>query len=106
MLRPTRRSLISLVAVLALTVPCGSCATVVGTLFSPVTGGVDLVKRNVKRDEWYLVVPVFLGGMLAGPFVAIYNGINHDVTVFRNFRVYWAEFDQVFRPFEMLERQS
>ena len=48
----------------------------------------------------------FLGGMIAGPFVALYNGVNHDVTVFRNFRVYWAEFNQVFRPFEMLDRQS
>ena len=100
-----RRFVLSLVAVLALALPSGGCATIVGTLFSPITGGVDLVRLNVDRDEWYLVLPVFIGGMIAGPFVALYNGVNHDVTVFKNFRVYWKEFDQVFRPFEMLDRQ-
>ncbi len=106
MIRMFSRASIALAALLVLALPCGGCATIVGTVFSPVTGGVDLVKLNVKRDQWYLVVPVFLGGMIAGPFVALYNGVNYDPTVFRNFRVYWNEFNQVLRPFEMLDRQG
>lgn len=82
--------------------PLGGCATIAGTSVSPVTGGVDLIKRTLSRDQWYWVVPVFLGGAVAGPFVAIYNGVNYDVEVFHGFERYWFTFDRVFRPFELV----
>ena len=78
------------------------CATIIGTAFSPVTGGVDLVVETQSRRTWYLWLPTFVGGAVAGPFVAIYNGIGYDADIFDSFNRYWGDFDKVFRPFEMI----
>ena len=95
-----RRSLCA--ALLAGTLPLSGCATILGTAVSPFTGGVDLCRETLTKKEWYWAPFVFLGGVAAGPFVALYNGINYDVTVFKNFGAYWYEFDEIFRPFHML----
>ena len=79
-----------------------SCATILGTAVSPITGGVDLVMETVDTDEWYLAPPAFIGGAIAGPFVAFYNGLQHDARIFKNFDRYWMDFDEIFRPFEYL----
>jgi hypothetical protein len=47
----------------------------------------------------------FLGGAISGPFVALYNGVSYDVTVFRNFGAYWYGFGDVFRPFHMISKK-
>ena len=47
---------------------------------------------------------MFLGGAIGGPFVAFYNGVNHDASVFKSLGRYWNEFGEVFRPYEMVRR--
>ena len=88
--------------VLAAALPLGGCATIAGTLVSPITGGVDLCRES--KCQWYAAPFVFVGGALAGPFVAFYNGVNYDPSVFRNMGAYWHGFDEVFRPFHMISR--
>lgn len=83
-----------------------SCATVVGTAVSPITGGVDLVRLEVDQDNLGLTPLYFIGGVIGGPFVAFYNGVNFDATYWgRNFDEGFEyqdrEFDRVFRPFEL-----
>lgn len=95
-------SRVGLLLLLALLLPAGGCATIAGTAASPVTGGVDLVKQGLRPTQWPLAPFVFLGGVIAGPFVAMYNGVNHDASVFHDFGEYWDEFPEVFRPFEMV----
>jgi hypothetical protein len=102
-MRPSPRHLLgSLALVLALCLPQQSCATIAGTAVSPITGGVDLCLVSLKSHQWYFVPPVFLAGAIAGPFVAFFNGVNYDPTVFKSFNGYWYGFDQVFRPFRMI----
>jgi hypothetical protein len=91
-------------ALLALCLPFGACATIAGTAFSPITGGVDLCREGLQPHQWYWMPFTFIGGAIAGPFVAIYNGVNYDPTVFRNFGAYWYGFDEVFRPFHMVRK--
>src|SRR5262245_17933402 len=90
-------------ALLALAPTTSGCATILGTAVSPITGGVDLCRVSLK-NEWYFVPFVFVGGAVAGPFVALYNGVNRDATIFRSFQLYWPKFDDIFRPFELLMR--
>jgi hypothetical protein len=78
------------------------CATIAGTIVSPITGGVDLCREALHPSEWYWMPFVFVGGALAGPLVAVYNGVGYDASIFRNFGAYWHGFDQVFRPFHMV----
>jgi hypothetical protein len=85
----------------------GGCATVVGTAVSPITGGVDLTRQflNDAQTKWLWATPfVFVGGAVSGPFVAFFNGVNHDPTVFRSFNRYWSDFGEIFRPFEMVRK--
>ncbi len=96
------RNLALLASLALLSVGSGGCATIAGTAVSPITGGVDLVKQGLRSTQWPLAPFVFVGGMVAGPFVALYNGINHDASVFNDFGEYWEEFPEVFRPFEMV----
>jgi len=92
-------------ALLLLTsLPLGGCATVIGIAVSPITGGVDLCREALEPQQWYWMPFVFIGGAVAGPFVAFYNGVNYDPTVFRNFNRYWRDFPDIFRPFKMIER--
>jgi hypothetical protein len=79
-----------------------SCATIVGTAVSPITGGVDLCREALRPNEWYWIPFVFVGGAIAGPFVAFYNGVNYDPSVFKGFSSYWYGFDDIFRPFKMV----
>lgn len=88
---------------LAAALSLGGCATIAGTLVSPITGGVDLCRESQCR--WYAAPFVFLGGALAGPFVAFYNGVNYDPSVFRNYGAYWHGFEDVFRPFHMISKR-
>ena len=81
-----------------------SCATIAGTAVSPITGGVDLCREALRADQWYLTPVVFVGGAVAGPFVAFYNGVVYDPTVFRHFGNYWNGFGDVFRPFRMVKQ--
>jgi hypothetical protein len=81
-----------------------SCATIVGTAVSPLTGGVDLCRESLQPKQWYWMPFVWIGGTIAGPLVAFYNGVNYDPTVFRNFDAYWYGFDEIFRPFHMLAK--
>ena len=92
--------------VLTATLPSG-CATIVGTAVSPITGGVDLTRIFVEeggKERLWAVPFVFIGGVIGGPFVAFFNGVNHDVSIFRSWGRYWNEFGDVFRPFEMIKR--
>jgi hypothetical protein len=90
------------VALLTTSLSFSSCATIVGTLVSPITGGVDLCRESLRPHEWYWIPFVFVGGVVAGPFVAFYNGVNFDPQVFRSFTGYWNRFDDIFRPFKMV----
>lgn len=94
----------SLAALLVAACMSTSCATIVGTAVSPITGGVDLCREAVPPKRWYFMPFVFLGGAVAGPFVAFYNGVCYDPTVFRNLGAYWYGFDDVFRPFHMIQK--
>ena len=96
------RSAAAALLLLAVLLPSTGCSTIAGTAVSPVTGGVDLTRNVLDRDNWYLAPVTFIGGAIAGPFVALYNGVNYDSKVFRDFNRYWREFDDVFRPFEMI----
>ena len=96
------RNLALLLSFALLPVGSSGCATIAGTAVSPITGGVDLVKQGLRTTQWPLAPFVFVGGMIAGPFVALYNGINHDASVFQGFGEYWHDFPEVFRPFEMV----
>ena len=93
---------VSLASLLALVAPLGGCATILGTAVSPITGGVDLCREALRPHQWYWMPFTFIGGAIAGPFVAFYNGINYDPRFFRNAGAYWNSFDDVFRPFEMV----
>ena len=93
---------LTLTGLLCTAAPLGGCATILGTAVSPFMGGVDLVREAQLDDEWYFVPFVFLGGAIAGPFVAIYNGVGHDASIFKGFRLYWLRFDRIFRPFHMI----
>lgn len=87
---------------LALLLPTPSCATIVGTAASPITGGVDLCMVSLRPSQWYWTPFVFIGGAVAGPFVAVYNGLNYDAQVFKSFTEYWYDFHKVFQPYRML----
>jgi hypothetical protein len=100
----SRRSSFALFALLALSLPLGSCATIAGTAVSPITGGVDLCREGVPKNQWYWMPFAFVGGAVAGPVVALYNGVAYDTSVFRNFGAYWHGFDGVFRPFHMISK--
>ena len=102
MRQPRLRVLPAAILLLACLTPLNSCATVLGTVASPITGGVDMARRYVWRGNWAAAPIYFVGGMIAGPFVAFYNGASYDASVFSNFSGYWSGFDQVFRPFEMV----
>jgi len=99
-----RTSRCLLVAAALSTLSLGSCATIVGTAMSPLTGGVDLCRESLQPKQWWAAPFVWIGGTLAGPFVAFYNGVNYDPTVFRNMSAYWYGFGDIFRPFHMLQR--
>jgi hypothetical protein len=88
---------------LAAALASGGCATIAGTLVSPITGGVDLCRES--QCTWYAAPFVFLGGAVAGPFVAFYNGVSYDMSVFRNMGAYWHGFEDVFRPFHMISKR-
>lgn len=104
------RKLVLAAALAGAAAPAGGCATIAGTAVSPITGGVDLTRLYLDpgwyggAGAWGWSPFVFLGGMVAGPFVALYNGIQHDVSIFRSWPRYWRDFDMVFRPFEMIGR--
>ncbi|MCC6782972.1 MAG: hypothetical protein IT457_09020 [Planctomycetes bacterium] len=92
---------------LAAVLPLTGCATILGTAVSPITGGVDLTRSFVsdaEKSRLWAVPFVFLGGAIGGPFVAFYNGVNHDASVFKSLGRYWNEFGEVFRPYEMVRR--
>ena len=100
--RPSR-CLLALLAAASLSF--GSCATIAGTAVSPITGGVDLCREGVQPHQWYWMPFAFVGGAVAGPFIAIYNGLSYDPSVFRNFGAYWNNFEDVFRPFHMIKKR-
>ena len=58
------RTIRSLVLLAGLTATTG-CATIAGTAFSPITGGVDLVVQTQSQKTWPLWIPVFVGGAVA-----------------------------------------
>jgi hypothetical protein len=95
--------------VLAVPLATSSCATIAGTAVSPITGGVNLSERYLddpdRRSQWYWVPFVFLGGVVSGPFVALYNGIRHDVSIFNGWHRYWRDFGDVFAPFDMVNKR-
>lgn len=99
------RSSMFAVALLA-ALPLGSCATIAGTAVSPITGGVDLCRRALRGDQWMWTPFVFVGGAVAGPFVAIYNGLGKDADLFCGWREYWNTFGEVFRPFQMIRTRQ
>ena len=95
-----RNNLCSLALLFFLAVPTASCATILGTAVSPITGGVDLAMQ--KYDGKAYMQPVwFIAGMVAGPFQAFYNGVNYDASIFQSFSRYWTGFDAIFRPFRL-----
>ncbi|MDF1799456.1 MAG: hypothetical protein P1V81_09795 [Planctomycetota bacterium] len=103
MLRTTSRRHL-LLAATVLAALGSSCATVAGTVASPLTGGVDAIVQGYDDDEMFMAPLLFLGGTLGAPFVAFYNGINYDAAGLGKGALYWDDFDQVFRPYEMLSK--
>lgn len=99
-----------LAAVLLPAASTGGCATILGTAVSPFTGGIDLNRQYYKtpsnRSHWYWAPFIFIGGAVAGPFVALYNGVKHDVSIFRGWYPYWRDFGDIFEPFEMINRRG
>lgn len=94
---------VGLALLLSVPAPLGGCATIAGTAVSPITGGVDLCVESLRPNQWYFAPFVFVGGAIAGPFVAFYNGVNYDPKVLTEpFGMYWRGFSQVFRPWRML----
>jgi hypothetical protein len=94
----------SLAALLIVLSP--GCATVAGTAVSPITGGVDLTRYHVDSGGSRLWVPfVFIGGAVGGPFAALWNGIAHDLSM-GHLSPYWRDFPEIFRPFEMIDRNG
>ncbi len=91
-----------LVAALGLAFSTSSCATVAGTAVSPLTGAVDAVVMAYDENVWPLTPVIFVGGTIAAPFVAFYNGINYDAANISNNDTYWRGFGRVFRPYEMV----
>ena len=99
--RPGTRRLCGLALTLLLLAPTTGCATIIGTAVSPITGGVDLALQQYSSSRWYFTPAHFLGGMIAGPFKAFYNGVNYDASIFKSFTAYWRDFDSMFRPFRL-----
>ncbi|MCA8966374.1 MAG: hypothetical protein H6835_20500 [Planctomycetes bacterium] len=94
---------VTLLGLLAASSSLGGCATIAGTAVSPITGGVDLCVVSLRPSEWYYTPFVFLGGAIAGPFVAFYNGINYDPIIFTDKSdKYWEGFPAVFKPWRMV----
>ena len=94
---------LALCGLLAVSAPLGGCSTVAGTAVSPITGGVDLCVEALRPGQWYYAPFVFVGGAVAGPFVAFYNGVNYDASALNvSLHAYWAGFSKVFRPWGMV----
>lgn len=100
-MRAIRTKLCSLALLFFLAVPTTSCATILGTAVSPITGGVDLAMQQYNSGKVYLTPLWFIGGAVAGPFKAFYNGVNYDASIFKSFNSYWQDFDSIFRPFRL-----
>ncbi len=101
-MKPTLRHL-ALLGILSTSAPLSGCATIAGTAVSPITGGVDLCMEALRTDQWMWAPFVFVGGAIAGPFVAFYNGVNYDAHVFTSTQgSYWEGFPQVFKPWNMI----
>lgn len=102
MMRGAVRRLV-LIGLVAAGASLGGCATVAGTVASPLTGGVDLCVQALRPHQWYLVPFTFIGGTIGGPFVAFYNGINYDATLTTNQNDdYWESFPMIFKPWGMI----
>jgi hypothetical protein len=95
---------VAAIALFAVLATFSSCATIVGTVASPFTAGIDLCKESLTPRQWYWGPFVWIGGTIAGPFVALYNGVNLDASVFRSLDLYWNRFPEIFRPFHMLQK--
>ena len=95
---PFKPALLALFLCLPMTT---GCATILGTAVSPITGGVDLAMKYGTERRWYMTPVYFLGGVIAGPFKAFYNGVNYDASIFSSFSSYWNSFDSMFRPFRL-----
>lgn len=96
-------------ASLAIAAGLSGCATVAGVAVSPITGGVDLARRHANDGGTKIAVPfVFVGGALAGPFAALWNGLRLDGSYASSEgrRAYWREYPEVFQPFEMIDRHG
>ncbi len=91
------------ITLLAAASSLSGCATIAGTAVSPITGGVDLCVASLRPSEWYYAPFVFLGGAIAGPVVAFYNGVNYDPLIFTDKSdTYWNGFPAVFKPWRMI----
>lgn len=105
--KPSRTVRAALLGLALSSVAQTGCATILGTAVSPITGGVDLTRRFIEESSGsrlWATPFVFLGGVISGPFVAFYNGVNYDPTIFKAFDRYWTGFGDVFRPFDMVRR--
>ena len=86
----SKRPFRCLALLVLLTLPMSGCATIAGTVVSPITGGVDLAREYGSSRRWYMAPVYFIGGAIA------------DASVFSNFSSYWHGFDSVFQPFRMI----
>ena len=107
-MKPKTRISPGLALVVAVLVLTSGCATVAGTAVSPITGGVDLTRYHVDEGGSRLWVPfVFVGGAVAGPFAALWNGIGYEASQWpEGWSPYWRGFGEVFSPFEMIDRNG
>jgi hypothetical protein len=105
----TLQKLLLTVAILLPIAGTGGCSTIAGTAVSPITGGINLTERYFDTESgrrmWYWTPFVFIGGAVAGPIVALYNGVRHDWSIFQSWRRYWRDFDEVFAPYDMIARK-
>lgn len=75
----------------------GGCATILGTVTSPITGGVEFAADNKLTS---FVLPDFVVGALLAPFVAFSNGVAYDATLLQG-SGYCRNFHTIFRPFAL-----
>lgn len=82
------------------------CATIAGTVASPITGPVDLARYHHDSGITKLGLPfAIVGGVVAGPFAAIYNGLRMDSRAYASEGFYHGQFGELFRPFELIDRE-
>ena len=65
---------------------------------------VERFNRTLRREalDHFIFLSTRHIHDVATEFVAFYNGVNYDASIFSNFIGYWRGIDAVFQPFRMI----